>query len=208
MSRAVPRLHLISARRLCPLARFPLVAHAAVEAGFDAVHLREKDLPSAALLEAARALNRSLGSRATLFINDRVDIALIASAGGVQLGEQSLSPRDVRALTGASLLIGRSIHDVAGAEQAAMEGADFVIAGHVYPTESKPDQPPRGVAFLREVVRACPLPVIAIGGITPERVPEVIEAGAHGVALISGVLGAEDPRAAAQAIVHALGGGE
>ncbi|MBX5444272.1 thiamine phosphate synthase [Sphaerobacter sp.] len=204
MSRTVPRLHLISDRRHCPLDRFPEVARAAVLAGFDAVHLREKDLPAAEVIEAARALNRAIGDEAGLLINDRVDVALIVGAAGVQLGETSLSPRDVRALAGQSLLIGRSVHDVEGAERAAVEGADFVIAGHVYATGSKPGQPPRGLDFLAAIVAATPLPVIAVGGITPDRVPEVIAAGAHGVAVISGVLAADDPGEAAAAYHRAL----
>jgi len=204
MSRTVPRLHLISDRRHCPLDRFPEVARAAVLAGFDAVHLREKDLPAAEGIEAARALNRAIGDEAGLLINDRVDVALIVGAAGVQLGETSLSPRDVRALAGQSLLIGRSVHDVEGAERAAVEGADFVIAGHVYATGSKPGQPPRGLDFLAAIVAATPLPVIAVGGITPDRVPEVIAAGAHGVAVISGVLAADDPGEAAAAYHRAL----
>lgn len=204
MTVPVPRLHLISDRALCPLARFPHVARRAVEAGVDAVHLREKDLPGGALLEAARGLARALGNDATLIINERVDVALVVAAGGVQLGEAAMSPRDARALLGARVLIGRSVHDAAGAERAAVEGADFVLAGHVYPTRSKPGQPPRGPDFIREIVAAAQRPVIAIGGITPERVPEVLQAGAHGVAVISGILGAEDPAAAARAFAEAL----
>ncbi|MDI3341711.1 MAG: thiamine phosphate synthase, partial [Sphaerobacter sp.] len=190
--RAIPRLHLISDRRQCPLDRFPSVARAAIAAGFDAVHLRAKDLPAGELLAAARALTRSVGDAAAVVVNDRVDVALIAGATGVQLGEAALSPRDVRALAGERLLIGRSVHDPAGAAQAAAEGADFVIAGHVYPTGSKPGQAARGLAFLATVAAASPVPVIAVGGITPDRVPEVLAAGAYGVAVISGVLAAPD----------------
>lgn len=204
MSRTIPRLHLISDRRHCPLDRFPSVALAAVEAGVDAVHLREKDLPAAVVVDAARALNRALADRAAVLINDRVDVALIVGAVGVQLGETALSPRDVRALAGSSLLIGCSVHDVEGAERAAVEGADFVMAGHIYATGSKPGQPPRGLDFLAAIAGASPLPVIAVGGITPERVPEIIAAGAHGMAVISGILAAADPGAAAAAYRRAL----
>lgn len=200
----VPRLHLISDRRLCPLDRFAEIAGLAVSAGFDAVHLREKNLGAGALVEAGQQLRQAVGNRASIIVNERLDVALVLAASGVQLGEESFSPRDVRAVAGRSLLIGRSIHDPASAERAALEGADFLIAGHIYATSSKPEQEPRGPELIRAVVRACRLPVIAIGGITPERVPEVVEAGARGVAVISGVLRADDPAEAARAYRAAI----
>lgn len=206
----IPRLHLISDRRLCPLDRFAQIAGIAVAAGFDAVHLREKNLGAGRLVDAGQQLRRTIDSRASIIVNERLDVALVLAADGVQLGEESFIPRDVRAVAGRSLLIGRSVHDPASAERVALEGADFVIAGHVYATASKVDQEPRGTEFIRAVVAACPVPVIAIGGITPERVPQVMDAGAWGVAVISGVLRAPDPAEAARkyriAIDQALGG--
>ncbi len=203
MSRTIPRLHLISDRSLCPLERFPEVAARAVAGGVDAVHLRERDLPGGVLAEAARRVRERIGG-AALFVNERVDVALAVGARGVQLGEQSLRPSEARAIAGDRLLIGRSVHDVDGALAAARDGADFVLAGHVYPTRSKPGLAPRGVAFVAEVVRACPMPVVAIGGVTPERVAEVLAAGAWGVAVISGILAADDPAAAAAAYRRAM----
>lgn len=202
--RPVPRLHLISDRRLCPLGRFPEVARLAIAGGVDAVHLREKDLPGGALLDGAYRLQRAIDGRAALLINERVDVALIVAARGVQLGETAVSPREVRALCGERFLIGRSVHDAAGAERAAIEGADFVLAGHVYETRSKPGQPARGPEWVWAIARNCPLPLIAIGGITPRRAPEVVQAGAHGVAVISGILSAPDPAEAARAYRRAL----
>lgn len=206
MSRQVPRLHLISDRTLCPLDRFPAVARLAIEGGVDAVHLREKDLTGGPLAEAARRLRRGIGRGAALIVNERVDVALVVGADGVQLGEEALTPLDVRALCGDEMLIGRSVHDAAGAERAMVEGADFVLAGHVYHTPSKAGMIPRGVEFIADVVESCRLPVIAIGGVTPERVPEVLQAGAYGVAVVSGILSASDPREAARAYRAALGG--
>jgi thiamine-phosphate diphosphorylase len=212
MNDRIPRLHLISDRRLCPLDRFPELARLAVDAGVDAVHLREKDLPGRPLAEVGRALRRAIGGRALLFVNERVDVALVVGADGVQLPEAGLSPREVREIAGSRLLIGRSVHDVEGAEQAAAEGADFVIAGNVYETGSKPGQAGRGLEFVRWLAERCPLPVIAIGGIIPERVPEVVRAGAWGVAVISGILGAANPGEAAkryrEALDEVIGGGD
>jgi thiamine-phosphate diphosphorylase len=204
MTGRVPRLHLISDRSICPLDRFPETACQAVEAGFDAVHLREKDLPGRDLVEAARHLKRVINDGARILINERLDVAIIVGAHGVQMGEQGLSPLDIRAVCGDSILIGRSVHDESGAERAALEQADFIIAGNVYPTRSKPGREGRGLGFITRVAEAGGLPVIAIGGITPERVPEVIQAGAYGVAVISGILAAPDPSTAAQAYRLAL----
>ncbi|MGA7669116.1 MAG: thiamine phosphate synthase [Nitrolancea sp.] len=206
-NRAIPRLHLISDSRLCDLTRFVEIACLAVDAGVDAIHLREKSMSADELLRIAIELKQCIGGRAALFINDRVDVAQISGADGVQLGERSLPVADVRRLPGDARLIGRSVHDVDGTVIAARDGADFVIAGHVYATASKAGQPPRGSRFIAEIVAGCSLPVIAIGGITPERVPEVLRAGAHGVAVLSGILAAENPGEAARAYAKALRGG-
>jgi len=168
------------------------------------VHLREKDLAGGTLVEAARELRRALGGGVVLLVNERIDVALMSGADGVQLPESGASPRDVRVLAGDRLLIGRSVHDAAGAERAAGQGADFVLAGHVFDSRSKPGLAPRGSALVREIARACPIPVIAIGGIMPERVSELLDAGAWGVAIISGILAADDPEAAARRYREAL----
>jgi thiamine-phosphate diphosphorylase len=202
--RPVPRLHLISDRRHCPPVRFPRVASDAVAAGVDAVHVRERDLPARDLLELARSVRVTIGNRALLFVNERLDVALLSGADGVQLPESSFTPEDVRALAENRLVIGRSVHDVHGARAAVESGADFVVAGHVYETGSKAGEAARGLEFLREVCESVDVPVIAIGGITPERVPEVLSAGAHGVAVISGILAASDPGEAARAYRAAL----
>jgi thiamine-phosphate diphosphorylase len=192
----IPRLHLISDRRLCDLDRFPEVAARAVFGEVDAVHLREKDVASGKLLEAARALRTAIGD-AKLFVNDRVDIALLSGADGVQLGETSISVSDARTLGGDRLLIGRSVHDADGARRAYDDGADFIIAGHVFETASKAGEPGRGPDFIRAIARVCPLPIIAIGGITRENTTKVIGAGAHGIAVVSGILRADNPELAA-----------
>jgi thiamine-phosphate diphosphorylase len=203
--RAIPRLHLVSDRRLCDLETFPTLAARAVTGGVDAVHLREKDVAAGELLATARRL-RSVLDTARLFVNDRLDVALLSEADGMQLGESSFSVADARSLGAGRLLIGRSAHDVEGAKRAAEDGADFVIAGHVFETTSKLGQPGRGPRFIESIAAACPLPIIAIGGITPERVADVLAAGAHGVAVISGILAADEPECAAARYAEALAG--
>ena len=103
-----------------------------------------------------------------------------------------------RAALGPRVTIGRSVHTPEGA--AAAKEADYVLAGHVYASSSKPGSPPLGPGGLAEIVAAAPCPVVAIGGITPERVTEVIQAGARGVAVIGAIVEADDPRAAARAL--------
>ena len=200
----VPRLHLISDRHLCDLADFSEIARRAVVGGVDAVHLREKETPSGKLLEWAELLRVNLDGHARLIVNDRVDVAMVAGANGVQLGEASMPVSSVRELVGSRLLIGRSIHNIEGAKCAEDQGADFVIAGHVYETASKHGIPGRGLKFVEAIAATCSIPVIAIGGITPERVPDLIRAGAYGVAVLSGILKAPDPISAAQSYAKAL----
>ncbi|HVB65515.1 MAG TPA: thiamine phosphate synthase [Nitrolancea sp.] len=194
--RGIPRFHLISDRRLCDLDRLPDVAARAVIGKVDAIHLRERDVAAGKLLEVARALRAAIGD-AELFVNDRVDIALLSGADGVQLGETSISVSDARALAGDRLLIGRSVHDADGARRAYIDGADFVIAGHVYETASKAGQPGRGLEFITAIARVCPIPIIAVGGITRENTTDVVGAGAHGIAVVSGILRADNPESAA-----------
>lgn len=203
----IPRLHLISDSGICDLNRFQDVAKMAVDGGVDAIHVREKMVAAKVLLMLVRSLRSRVSDRALLFVNDRVDVALVSGADGVQLGERSLSLSLVRPLVGNQLLLGRSIHDAADARRAESDGADFVIAGHVYATASKKGEQGRGLGFIERVAKACSIPVIAIGGITPERVPEVLNAGAHGVAVISGILSSTDPAEAARRYRAALENG-
>ena len=193
-------LYLITDRRqVAPGLELAAAVERALEGGVRAVQLREKDLSAAALFPLAcelRALTRRYGAR--LFVNDRIDVALAAEADGVHLGGHSLPTKVVRRLLGSGRLIGVSTHSEAEAVQAARDGADFVTFGPVYFTPSKaPFGAPVGLGRLRSAVAATPLPVFALGGITPERCAEVREAGAAGAALISAILADPDPAAAA-----------
>ena len=124
--------------------------------------------------------------------------AALATGTGLHLRERDMAPHAARAVLGPGVAIGRSVHTAEGA--AAATGADYVLAGHVYPSPSKPGLPPLGLAGLATIVAVAPCPAIAIGGITPDRVAEVIRAGARGVAVIGAIVEAEDPRAAARAL--------
>jgi len=176
----------------------------AVEGGVDMVQLREKDLPGGQLLTLGNALKDAIQGKALLVINDRVDIAQIAGASGVQLGEDGLPVASAGALLGQEYLIGRSVHTVAGAGLAETQGADFLVAGTMYATRTHPGSAPAGPALVRQMSENCRLPIFGIGGITPENVGTVIEAGASGVAVISSILASDEPRIAAEELKQAL----
>jgi thiamine-phosphate pyrophosphorylase len=199
-------LYLVTDRAI---ARRPLaeVVEECLDAGLRAVQLREKDLAVRDLLELAVLLGEVTRRRgARLLINDRADVALAAGADGVQRTHSSLPVEALRRIVPPPFLIGASAHSEDEARQAAAEGADFVVFGPVYDTPSKrPYGRPQGLAALGQVVMAVDGPVIAIGGITPERVREVLAAGAVGVAVISSILGAERPADATKAFLDALG---
>jgi thiamine-phosphate pyrophosphorylase len=154
------------------------------------------------LTEKVIAACRPRGVRVA--VNDRLDVALAAGADGVQLGERSLTIAAVRKVA-PRILVGASVHDLASAVRAAAEGANWLTFGHIFPTSSHPGEPPRGLDILRQVVRASGCPVIAIGGITEPEILDVLATGAAGVAVISAILGAARPGAAAAALRRALG---
>lgn len=183
----------------------PALVAAAVAGGVDAVQLREPDLDPASLLALAMELRDLIAGQAALLINSNLAVAAWVGAG-VHLSEVRAVAASARAHLGPVALLGRSVHSPAAA--AAATGVDYVIAGHVYATVSKPGQPPLGLAGLREIVAVSPAPVLAIGGITAERVAATLAAGAAGIAVIGAIAEAADPRRAAaglrSAIDHAL----
>jgi thiamine-phosphate diphosphorylase len=176
----------------------------AVAGGVDLVQLRDKTLPGGQLLELATAMLEAIGGRAKLIVNDRADVALAAGAQGVQLGEEGLPVAAARMLLGDNSLIGRSVHSLAAAIQAESEGADFLVVGTMYASSSHPGEEPAGPGLMREIAEKSRLPLIGIGGVTPENADELIQAGASGVAVITNILAADDPRAAAQRMKDVL----
>ena len=176
----------------------------AIEGGVNLVQLREKDLPGGELLRLAEKLRAITQSKALFFVNERLDVALACDADGVHLGEEALPVKAARKLVGDRLLIGRSVHTVAGARKAEEDGADFIQLGTIFESRSHPGVAPAGVSLLKEVRAAVSLPVIAIGGIKTFNVGEVMDAGASGVAVISAILAAPDPRSAAQELYQAM----
>jgi thiamine-phosphate pyrophosphorylase len=200
----LPSLHLISDRKLCGEKPLEEVISQAIDGGANVVQLREKDLPAAELFTLGVRLREVTKNRALLLINDRVDVAQACGADGVQLPENGLPTSVARWVLGRHALVGRSVHSIEAAKQAETDGADMVIVGPVFETTSKPGAPPVGTALVKEIAESVALPVIAVGGINPENAGEVIRAGAAGVAVISAICGAGDPRAAAEALSQAM----
>ncbi|MEQ1626271.1 MAG: thiamine phosphate synthase [Nitrospira sp.] len=170
------------------------VLRESVDAGVQAIQLRERDLPTQQLLSLARQIHGMTRDRAVpLIINDRVDMAVALDLDGVHLRASSLPVLVARRVVGQHRLIGRSAHSVTEAQQAGDDGADYVILGPIFETPSKREfGDSLGLAVLADACRHSSVPVFAIGGITRERIESVRGAGAFGVAMIGGILGRED----------------
>ena len=169
------------------------------------VRLREKDLPASRLLALANRLRQLTDGKALLFVNDRVDVALAAGADGVQLGEEGLPVDAARRVSGSSLLLGRSVHSVDGGVAAASEGADFLIAGTIFATDSHPGGATQGLRLLKDLTRRVPIPVMAIGGVNEDNVESVMSAGAAGAAVVSAITESAEPAAAARVLMRRMG---
>ena len=197
-------LCLVTDRLRCVGRPLEEVVDLAVLGGVDIVQLRERDMAAGPLLELAHKLRDITASRASLLVNDRIDVALACGAEGVQLTENSIPVEVARDLVGGDLLIGRSVHSVRSAIDASCAGADLVVFGTIFATGSHPGQTPSGVGPLGELSRHDTVPVLGIGGITPGNVGEVVAAGASGAAVITSITGSPDPERAARTLKQAI----
>ena len=199
-------LYLVTDRGMTQERDLLWVLQQALDGGVKAIQLREKDLGGRelfSLAEAARKLTQSYHAR--LLINDRIDLALAVDANGVQLGKASLPIETARALLGPRKLLGASTHSLEEAQEAERNGADFVVFGPIYFTPSKaPYGAPQGLAALKKIVEKISLPIYAIGGIKPENIADARRTGVQGVALISAVMSAADPKDATKKILNLL----
>jgi thiamine-phosphate diphosphorylase len=164
-------------------ARLAELARHAVNAGVDLIQIRERDLQTAQLVDIVGELaDLARGSPTRVLVNDRLDVALACRAGGVHLRSDSIPPAAVRSAAGSRLLIGRSVHELGEAVEHA-SAVDYLIAGTVFPSASKPTSDGLlGEGGLRQMTHAVNVPVLAIGGVTVERVAQIAVAGASGVA--------------------------
>jgi thiamine-phosphate diphosphorylase len=198
----LPRLHAITDERIARRPDWDDLARELAEAGGAKLALHARGRQLSGLEHFQLAVQLSNLPTVHLFVNDRLDVAMAVRAAGVQLGHGSLPVRAARQLD-PRWWIGKSVHDLAGAEAAKAEGADYLVVGPVYATATHPDRRPIGLAALREIARLG-LPAIAIGGLTVERVREVKAAGAHGVAAIRALWDAAEPGAAARLMLEEL----
>ena len=199
-----PAVCLVTDRRRTLGRSVASVVSSALDGQVNVVQLREKDLPANELLTLAQELRELTAGRALFFVNDRVDVALAAGADGVQLGEYALPVEAVRELGGDRLLVGRSVHDIAGAVAAEASGADFLIAGTVFPSSSHPRREAAGVDLLEDLKTALEIPYLAIGGITSYNVAQAIDAGASGAAVISAISESGEVEAATRQLTAAV----
>lgn len=174
------------------------IAGQAIEGGARLIQLRDKTREKGLQLPVAQALQglcRETG--ALFFVNDHVDLALAAGAGGVHLGQKDLPVDVVRRLVPPGMLIGCSTNNPDEARRAEAEGADYVSVGRLFPTGSKADTRPATLDTLRSVKAAVSVPVCAIGGIDESNIDDVIAAGADMVSVIGAVVATDDVRQAA-----------
>jgi thiamine-phosphate diphosphorylase len=203
--RPLPRVHAVTDHAVLGLPDLAVRA-AAIAAGGSgvALHARDRGAPVGLLAAAAvRFLALARPAEAAVFVNARPDVAAAVGAHGVQLGAADVSPADARRLL-PHAWIGRSVHGADEARTARDEGADFLVVGPVYETATHAGRPGLGPALVG-ICADFGLPVVAIGGITPERVLEIRAAGAYGVAAIRGLWLDRDPARAARDYLEALG---
>jgi len=200
------RLYLITDRNNAGGRDLNFVVEEALKGGVNAVQLREKDLSGRDLYEAARDLRRLTARHgALLIVNDRIDVAQAVDADGVHLGAGSIPVPEARRILGAGRLIGVSCHDPASAVGAQEMDADFITFGPVFYTPSKAAYgEPVGEEKLAETTGLLRIPVFALGGIDRSNVSRVMAAGSHGIALISAVMAADNPREETVSLLSSL----
>jgi thiamine-phosphate diphosphorylase len=202
----IPRLHVVTNDRVLASPGFLDAARGVIRAGGESLvlHIRAHSTPVRQVLQVAEQLHSlcsEMGGR--LSVNDRLDVALAVGTGWVHLRAGSVPAREARRLMGRGAVIGASVHSAQDAESAT-DDLDYIFAGNVFETQSHPARPGRGLGFIETVCGGSTVAVVAIGGITLERVREVARAGAAGVAVISGVWSSGDPGEAVTRYLEAL----
>ena len=185
------------------------ITRLAIAGGADTIQYRQKSGSTREMIEIARNMKRLCSEAGVTFIvNDRLDVAIAAEADGVHLGQDDFPIPMARELLGEGRIIGGSAATLDEGRKCLSEGADYVGFGPVYPTSSKDDAGPvSGIDILKQVVEIIPLPIIAIGGVGAENIPDVMRTGAHGIAVISAVCCQDDPEKATRSLYQALNKG-
>ena len=188
--------------------RFERLASELLAAGADLLQLRDKQLNDQELIARAEALATIARDQGKLaIINDRADIAVASRASGVHLGQDDLSIHQARSLLGPEALIGRSTHSIEQARQAVLDGADYAGLGPTFPSQTKQFDEFPGTDYLQAYADEITLPAFAIGGVQPENLPQVLEAGASRIAVSSAVTHAKDPAGEVRKLKEQLAAG-
>lgn len=199
----IGRLHVLTDTVLQNRFSHPELARLAVRGGADVIQFREKHGSTRRLIAVAKAMKAVCeGAGVAFIVNDRIDVAMACGADGVHLGQEDFPIRMARAILGPTKVIGGSASNLDEARTCVEDGADYVGIGPVFPTTSKEDAgPASGLEALGRIVRALEVPVIAIGGICEENTFRVMDAGAHGIAVISSVCCQSEPEEAVRRLV-------
>lgn len=203
---AVGRLHVITDFRLQQRFDHAALAERAIAGGADTIQFRQKHgVVRNQLIAAQRVQEVCADAEVPLIVNDRLDVALGVGARGLHVGQEDIPVAVARRVLGPEPVLGASASTIAQAQAAEADGATYIGFGPIYPTQSKANAgATQGLKRLQACCSAVDCPVIAIGGITRHRVHDVIAAGAHGVAVLSAVATAENPRRAARMFRLAL----
>jgi thiamine-phosphate pyrophosphorylase len=184
---------------------FAALVETLVAGEVDAIQLRDKTLPDRLLLERARLLSAAVRGAHTLFImNDRPDLAVLAEAAGVHVGQEELSVKEARSILGPGALVGVSTHSIAQARRAVLDGADYIGVGPTFPSQTKQFSALAGLDLVRAVAQEIRLPAFAIGGIDSDNLPQVIASGMRRVAVSGAVTRAPDTLAAVRSLREQL----
>lgn len=210
MIKHIGRLHVLTDTELQSRFTHVELTQMAIQGRADTIQFRQKVGATRKMIEICREMRRMCeNAHVTFIVNDRVDVAIASEAHGVHLGQDDFPIPLARQLLGETRIIGGSAVTLEEAQHCVSEGADYIGFGPVYPTTSKNDAGPvTGIALLEEVVKAVSIPIIAIGGVTAENTPEVIRAGARGIAVISAVCCQDNPEQSARELFQALRSGK
>lgn len=178
----------------------------AIAGGADTIQFRQKTGSTREMIETAQRMKEICAKAGVAFIvNDRMDVAIASEADGVHLGQDDFPAPLARKLLGDDKIIGGSASTIEEARKCLSDSVDYIGFGPVYPTTSKDDAGPvSGLTILSQIVKEIPLPIIAIGGVIAENTPQVMETGAHGIAVISAVCCQDNPEEATRMLSRAL----
>lgn len=189
-------LYLVTDTNICPREKLVSVTESAIKGGVTLVQLREKDISTREFFAEASELKKLCKHHnVPLLINDRIDIALAVDADGIHIGQSDMPLKVSRKILGPNKIIGLSAGNVNQAVEAVNDGADYLGVGAVFPTSTKRDASNVGIDMLKQVRKSVDIPIVGIGGINPNNISQLYGSGIEGVAVVSCIMGSDDPYA-------------